>query len=178
MNKPGKCQKWSRGWNSEWPVGEAEVFTRMGQSGKGLTGEASFGLQPKYEEELAREYVAECSRQRESRYKLLLIVTGGILMCSWSWECRATKGTFCFITNSCSCYLATNLSPTLYDTMDCSLPGSTVHGISQERILEWVAISFSRGSSQELNLCLLHCRWTLYHLATREIPTNSYPLFS
>ena len=32
--------------------------------------------------------------------------------------------------------------------MDCSLPGSSVHGISQERILEWVAISFSRGSSQ------------------------------
>ena len=35
----------------------------------------------------------------------------------------------------------------LWDSMDCSLPGSAVHGISQERILEWVAISFSRGSS-------------------------------
>ena len=33
------------------------------------------------------------------------------------------------------------------DPMDCSLPGSTAHGISQERILAWVAISFSRGSS-------------------------------
>ena len=32
--------------------------------------------------------------------------------------------------------------------MDCSLPGSSVHGISQARILEWVAISFSKGSSQ------------------------------
>ena len=32
--------------------------------------------------------------------------------------------------------------------MDCSLPGSSVRGISQARILEWVAISFSRGSSQ------------------------------
>ena len=32
--------------------------------------------------------------------------------------------------------------------MDCSLPGSSVHGILQVRILEWVAISFSRGSSQ------------------------------
>ena len=32
--------------------------------------------------------------------------------------------------------------------MDCSPPGSSVHGISQARILEWVAISFSRGSSQ------------------------------
>ena len=38
--------------------------------------------------------------------------------------------------------------PTLCDPMDCSLPGSSVHGIFQARILEWVAISFSRGSSQ------------------------------
>ena len=33
--------------------------------------------------------------------------------------------------------------PTLFDPMDCSLPGSSVHGIFQARILEWVAISFS-----------------------------------
>ena len=37
---------------------------------------------------------------------------------------------------------------TLCDAMDCSLPGSSVHGIFQAKILEWVAISFSRGSSQ------------------------------
>ena len=37
--------------------------------------------------------------------------------------------------------------PTLFDPMDCSPASSTVHGISQERILEWVAIPFSRGSS-------------------------------
>ena len=36
---------------------------------------------------------------------------------------------------------------TLCDSMDCSLPGSFVHGIFQARILEWVAISFSRGLS-------------------------------
>ena len=36
---------------------------------------------------------------------------------------------------------------TLWDPMDCSLPGSSVHGIFQARILEWVAISFSRRSS-------------------------------
>ena len=35
----------------------------------------------------------------------------------------------------------------LCDLMDCSLPGSSVPGISQARILEWVAISYSRGSS-------------------------------
>ena len=38
--------------------------------------------------------------------------------------------------------------PTLCDPTDCSLPGSSVHGILQTRILEWVAIPFSRGSSQ------------------------------
>ena len=38
--------------------------------------------------------------------------------------------------------------PTLWDPMDCSLPGFSVHGILQARILEWVAVSFSRGSSQ------------------------------
>ena len=38
--------------------------------------------------------------------------------------------------------------PTLWDPMDCSLPGSSVHGILQARILELVAISFSRESSQ------------------------------
>ena len=38
--------------------------------------------------------------------------------------------------------------PTLCDPVVCSLPGSSVHGILQARILEWVAISFSRGSSR------------------------------
>ena len=37
---------------------------------------------------------------------------------------------------------------TLCDPVDCSLPGSSVHGIFQAIVLEWVAISFSRGSSQ------------------------------
>ena len=40
-----------------------------------------------------------------------------------------------------------HLCPTLCNSMDCNLPGSSVHGIFQARILEWVAISFSRGSS-------------------------------
>ena len=38
--------------------------------------------------------------------------------------------------------------PTRRDPMDCSLPGSSVHGIFQARVLEWGAISFSRGSSR------------------------------
>ena len=44
--------------------------------------------------------------------------------------------------------LVTQLCPTLCDPMDCSPPGPSVHGILQSRVLEWVAIHFSRGSSQ------------------------------
>ena len=46
------------------------------------------------------------------------------------------------------CMLSLQSFPTLSEPMDCRLPGSSEHGILQARILEWVAISFSRGSSQ------------------------------
>ena len=60
--------------------------------------------------------------------------------------------------------------PTLCNPMDCSPPDSSVHGVFQAGILESVAISFSRGSSQttRLNaclLCLLHRRQILYPLS-------------
>ena len=42
----------------------------------------------------------------------------------------------------------TQSCPTLCDPVDCSQPGSSIHGIFQARVLEWVAISFSRGSSR------------------------------
>ena len=52
--------------------------------------------------------------------------------------------------------------PTLCNTMDYNLLGSSVHGILQARILEWVAISFlTQGSSPGP----LHCRQMLYHLS-------------
>ena len=38
--------------------------------------------------------------------------------------------------------------PTLCDPMDCSLPGSSVHGIFQARVLEWIVISFSKEQQQ------------------------------
>ena len=61
---------------------------------------------------------------------------------------------------------------TLCDPMDWSLLGSSVHGILQARILEWVAISFSRESSptQTPNPGLPHCRQILYCLSHREVP--------
>ena len=48
--------------------------------------------------------------------------------------------------------LITQLCLSLCDPMDCSLSGSSVHGILQARTLEWVAVSFSRASSQPMNL--------------------------
>ena len=64
----------------------------------------------------------------------------------------------------------TQSCPTLCNPMDCSPQGSSFHGIFQARILEWVAISSSRGSSQPRDLThiscvadnLLHCRWIVY----------------
>ena len=49
--------------------------------------------------------------------------------------------------NICVCAKSLQSYPTLCNPMDCSLPGSSVHGILQARILEWAAISSSRGSS-------------------------------
>ena len=55
------------------------------------------------------------------------------------------------------CMLVAQSCMTLCDPMDCSLLGYSVHGILQARILEWVAISFSKGSSQPgSKLGLLH----------------------
>ena len=48
-------------------------------------------------------------------------------------------------------------SLTLCNPMDCGLPGSSVQGISQARMLEWVAISFSRGSSQSRDWIHVAC---------------------
>ena len=64
-------------------------------------------------------YLGDCSDQYER---------GLVFQCAWVW-------------------LVGKLCPIPCDPMDCSPPGSSVHGIFQARILEWVAISFSRGSS-------------------------------
>jgi len=63
------------------------------------------------------------------------------------------------------------LCPTLCDPIDCSLPVSSVHGIFQAIVLEWVAISFSRGSSQSRAQTqvsrIVDRRFTVW--ATREV---------
>ena len=69
----------------------------------------------------------------------------------------------------CACMLSFFYLVLLFMTpMDCSPPGSSVHGILQARIMEWVAIASSRGSSQPRHQTLvssISCigRWVLYH---------------
>ena len=67
---------------------------------------------------------------------------------------------------------------TLCDPMNCNLPGSSVHGIFQLRILEWVFISLSRGSSQlrdwPVSLCFLHWQANSLPLAPSGKPNVLY----
>ena len=66
-------------------------------------------------------------------------------------------------------YLLTNVW-LFCNSMDCSLPGSSVHGILHTRIVEWIAISFSKGSSQAKDQTCISCtsRWNIYHWDTRD----------
>ena len=68
----------------------------------------------------------------------------------------------------CMCAKSFQLCPILCNPMDCSPPGSSVHRIVQARILEWVAISYSRGAPQPRDLtCISYVscigRRILYH---------------
>ena len=67
--------------------------------------------------------------------------------------------------------LVAQLCPTLCNPMDCSLPGSSVHGISQARILTQVAISFSRGFSWSRDRTRVSCIAGIFFTiwATREV---------
>ena len=90
------------------------------------------------------------SRQT-SEMSVLLVVDLGRWMCSVAQSC-----------------------PTLCDPKNCSPPGSSVHGIVQARILEWIAIPFSRGSSSPRDWTWVSCitagRFWCYHLSRQESP--------
>ena len=76
----------------------------------------------------------------------------------------------CSVTQSCL---------TLCDPTDYRPPGSSVHGILQVRILKWVAISSSRGSSEPRDRIQVSCigGWILHHRATCEpLPSLHWPL--
>ena len=79
----------------------------------------------------------------------------------------------------CVCVLDAQSCPILWDPMDCSLPGSCVLEILHARILEWVVIPFSRGSSWPRDQTwVFHIVGRFfYHLSNQESPTKFIPDF-
>ena len=99
--------------------------------------------------------------------------------CKWSITFKDRESLHCTLV-TCTVYICTHMCmcvrrkllqscATLCDPMDCRLsPGSSVHGILQARILEWVAISSSRETSQHRDsTCAAYVsyvgKWVLYH---------------
>ena len=78
----------------------------------------------------------------------------------------------------CVCGHAKSLQscPTLCDPIDCSVPGFSVHGILQVRILEWVAMPFSRGSSTGVGSHALHPGIEPVSPALPTLQVDSLPL--
>ena len=60
----------------------------------------------------------------------------------------------------------TQLCLTLSDPMDCSLPGSSIHGIFQARVLEWVAVAFS--ILRTVSLHFSHCQKSVEHISVDQ----------
>ena len=120
------------------------------------------------------------------RMCILLLLDG--LFCVWnrsSWLLNAIQVSH--VLSCISCWILSitaaaaaakslQLCPTLCDPMDCSLRGSSIHGIFQARVLEWVAISFSRGSYQPRDWTwvsrIVGRRFTVW--ATREVQKQKY----
>ena len=78
-----------------------------------------------------------------------------------------------------SCICGLSVMSALCHPMDCRPPGSSVHGISQARILERITISFYRGSSQPRNgiclSCIVKCTLPLSHLGSPHANTILFP---
>ena len=88
-------------------------------------------------------------------------------LCQTLWKNDGNQGCVCM------CVLLAQLCLTLCNPMDCSPPGSPVHGTLQARIMEWVAISLSSQPRQGWNPGLLHCRQILYQLSHKGSPFDN-----
>ena len=98
----------------------------------------------------------------------------GILLDCW-WECKLVQPLW----KTVCVYMHTKLlqlCPILCNPIDCSLQGSSVHGILEARILGWVAMPFSRGSSWPrdwtyVSYVSLYCRQVLFPLSHLGSPS-------
>ena len=119
--------------------------------------------------------VCVCARARSHAHVQALCA-----MCSWA------VSSFCIrlqapgqSVRACLCDKSLQSCPTLCDPIGCGPPGSSIRGILQARILEWIAIAFSRifptqGSNLRLLRCLLH--WQAGSLPL--VPTGKPPGWS
>ena len=123
-----------------------------------------------------KEAASHCSGQSGagvSCWHFSLCVVPYIYICSqsflgWNASTREGLGTVVYSCDSCS--LVTQLCLTVCDSMNCGLPGSSVHGILQARNTGVDSKSLFQGifSTQGWNPGLLHCRQILYHLSHQE----------
>ena len=109
------------------------------------------------------------NKECQTHYKIAVVlrISDSLLNCCsfviWHWLITLLSPCEIFLSISldiCVCAKSLQSCLTLGDPMDCSLPGSSVHGILQARILEWVAMPSSRGASWSGDWtqisCLLH----------------------
>ena len=124
------------------PQAPQEQHSKLVPGGQGYSRYPSFHVLP------GSPYTPEV--EVETVYRVLTVsMTGAIFPSGEGGQtpCGSRK---------CSCSVAQSCL-TLCDPMDCILPGSSAHGILQARILEWVAISSSRGSSQPRDRTCVSC---------------------
>ena len=108
---------------------------------------------------------------RETPYKYIHIYVFSLYINIWITEllCCIPETKTTFVNQSCL---------TLWDPLDCSTPGSSVHEVLQARILEWVAMPSSKGSSQcrgQTHVSHVSCtgRRVLYHSYHLESPNQA-----
>ena len=121
----------------------------------------------------ATPWIAARQASLSSVNKCLGILALVFLCFNYTWRTKLSFFFFFFKRERLLCYA--QLCRTLCNPMGCSPPGFSVHGTSQARILDRVAISFSRGSSQPRDRTLVCCvsctgRWILYHWTIWDIP--------
>ena len=109
-------------------------------------------------------YVLSCEILRPPNESMKMEIVCVLLS---PWEIK--KHLYSPLTNMYVCSVAQSY-PTLCDPIDCSPPGSSVHGIFQAWTLEWIAISCSRGSSRHRDQTSISCvssigKLILYHWA-------------
>ena len=107
---------------------------------------------------------------RYQRLELQNIFLGGHTSVHKRWWQKEMRGSR--LSSEKSCCLVAQSCLALCDLLDCSPPGSSVHGVLQARRLGWAAVSSSGGSSWPRDGTCVFCisRRVLYHWATREAP--------